>query len=57
MKKHEEQENKKLIEQYRILTEDEWEKTRDERVGNWRKYVEKKNVIGSKKSDKSIHAP
>lgn len=55
--KQEEIETKELMEQYKVLTEEEWEQTRDKRVGNWRNFSSKKAVIGSKKSDKSIKPP
>jgi len=27
-----------MLEQYKVLTEEEWEKTRDERVDKWRDF-------------------
>ena len=27
-----------MLEQYKVLTEEEWEKTRDERVNKWRNF-------------------
>lgn len=35
-RKMEEMETKKIIEQFRVLTEEEWERTREKRVSNWR---------------------
>ncbi|KAL4491774.1 hypothetical protein ABPG72_006029 [Tetrahymena utriculariae] len=55
--KQEEIEAKKMMEQYRVLNEEEWEATRETRVSNWRNFSSKKAVIGSKKSDKSIKPP
>lgn len=46
-----------MMEKYKVLTEDEWESSRDGRVSNWRNFSSKKAVIGSKKSDKSIKPP
>ena len=48
---------KKLAEQYRVLTEEEWERSRDKRVSNWRDFSKKKFVVGSKRSDGSIRPP
>lgn len=45
------------MEQYKVLTEEEWEDTREARVVNWRSFSSKKAVIGSKKSDKSMKPP
>ena len=39
------------------MTEEEWEKTRDDRVQTWRNFSSKKTVIGTKKSNKQIRAP
>jgi len=46
-----------MKEQIRQLSEEDWEKTRDERVQNWRSFASKKTVIGTKKSNKQIRAP
>ena len=46
-----------MKEQIRQMTEEEWEKSRDERVQNWRNFASKKTVIGTKKSNKQIRAP
>lgn len=35
-RKMEEMETKKIIEQFRVLTEEEWERSREKRVANWR---------------------
>lgn len=32
----EELETKKMVEQFKILTEEEWERSREKRVANWR---------------------
>ena len=29
-------ETKKIIDQFRVLTEEEWERSREKRVANWR---------------------
>lgn len=34
----EEYERRKMLEQYKILTEEEWENTREERVQKWRQF-------------------
>lgn len=39
------------------MSEEEWEKSRDERVNNWRTFASKKTVVGTKKSNKQIRAP
>ena len=57
LRQREELEEKKIKEQIRQLSEEEWEKTRDERVQNWRHFSSKKTVIGTKKSNKMIRAP
>jgi DnaJ family protein C protein 8 len=49
-------EEKKMKEQIRHMTDEEWEKTRDERVQNWRDFSSKKSVIGTK-THKTIKAP
>lgn len=53
----EELETKRMVEQYRILTEDEWERSRDKRVANWRDFSKKKFVVGSRRSDGAIRPP
>jgi DnaJ family protein C protein 8 len=50
-------ETKKMVEQFKILTEEEWERSRDKRVSNWRDFSKKKYVVGSKKSDGAIRPP
>ena len=52
----EELEEKKMSEQIRHMTDEEWEKTRDERVQSWRNFSSKKSVIGTK-TNKTIKAP
>ncbi len=39
------------------MTEEEWERSRDKRVSNWRDFSKKKFVVGSKKSDGAIRPP
>lgn len=56
-RKQEELETKKMVEQFKILTEEEWERSRDKRVANWRDFSKKKFVVGSKKSDGAIRPP
>jgi DnaJ family protein C protein 8 len=53
----EELETKKIIEQFRVLTEEEWERSREKRVANWREFTNKKYVVGSKRSDGAIRPP
>lgn len=51
--KIEEYERRKMLEQYKVLTDLEWEETRDQRVGKWRDFNgQKKSSIGTKLSDK-----
>jgi DnaJ homolog subfamily C member 8 len=53
----EELETKKIIEQFRVLTEEEWERSREKRVNNWREFSNKKYVVGSKRSNGGIRPP
>jgi DnaJ family protein C protein 8 len=53
----EEEERLRTMEQYRILTEEEWDKTREDRVSNWLTFQKKKGIVGSKKSNCGIRAP
>lgn len=46
-----------MVEQFKIQTEEEWERSRDKRVANWRDFSKKKFVVGSKKSDGAIRPP
>ncbi|CAD8138869.1 unnamed protein product [Paramecium octaurelia] len=55
--KLDEYERRKMLEQYKILTEEEWEKTRDDRVNKWREFNNKKTAIGTKQSNKGIRPP
>ena len=50
-------ETKRVIEQFRVLTEEEWEHSREKRVSNWREFSKKKYVVGSKRSDGAIRPP
>lgn len=53
-----EAEEKMRKEKIKQMTEEEWEKTRESRVDNWRKFSEnKKSIIGTKKSSKEIRPP
>jgi DnaJ homolog subfamily C member 8 len=56
-RKMEELETKKIIEQFRVLTEEEWERSREKRVANWREFTNKKYVVGSKRSNGAIRPP
>jgi len=56
-RQHEEMEEKKIKEQIRQMTEEEWEKTREDRVKNWRDFAGKKCVIGTRNSNHQIKAP
>lgn len=55
--KQDEMETKGLMQQYNIYTEEEWELTREKRVNNWRNFTKKKNIVGTKSSNKGIKAP
>jgi DnaJ family protein C protein 8 len=46
-----------LKEQFRILTEEEWEKSRDDRINKWRSFSSKKGRVGSKGTNGAIRAP
>lgn len=53
-------EAKRLKDHYRMLTEDEWESTRGERVSSWKKWSETKkssNMVGTKKSSGFLRPP
>ena len=50
-------ETKKVIEQFKVLTEEEWERSREKRVANWRDFSANKNVVGSRRSNGSIRPP
>jgi len=55
-----EMEAKRIKDHYRLLTEDEWESTRGERVSSWKAWSTKKdksNVIGTKKSSGFLRPP
>ena len=54
LKKNQELEIMALKEHYKILTEEEWDKTRSDRVNKWQNFKKKANKIGSKTSDGSI---
>lgn len=43
-----------MREHYKLLTDDEWEKTREKRIKKWKDFKNKDNKIGSKNSDLSI---
>ena len=46
-----------MKDQIRQMTEEEWEKTREDRVKNWRQFAAKKHVIGTRTSNHQIRAP
>ena len=46
-----------MKETIRQMTEEEWEKTREERVSNWRKFSSKKSILGTKSSNHQLKAP
>jgi len=46
-----------LKEHYKVLTEEEWEKTRENRIKKWKFFQQKGNKIGTKASDGSIRLP
>jgi DnaJ family protein C protein 8 len=46
-----------LKEHYKVLTEEEWERTRDNRIKKWKFFQQKGNKIGTKGSDGSIRLP
>ena len=39
------------------MSEEEWEKSREQRVDNWRKFSSKKSIIGTKNSNHQLKAP
>ena len=41
----EELETKKMVEQFKILTEEEWERSREKRVANWRDFSKQKFTV------------
>lgn len=43
-----------LKQQHKVLTEEEWERTRDTRIAKWKKFQFNKKKIGSKGTDYSI---
>ena len=43
-----------LKEQFRILTEEEWEKSRDDRINKWRNFSSRKGRVGSKGTNGAI---
>jgi len=47
-RKREELEERKAKEQIKAMTDEEWEKTRDDRVQSWRNFSSKKSMIGTK---------
>ena len=46
-----------LKEHYKVLTEEEWDRTRDTRIKKWKFFQQKGNKIGSRESDGSIRLP
>ena len=43
-----------LREQYKVLTDEEWDKTRESRIKKWKTFNKKTNRIGTKQSDGSF---
>ena len=43
-----------LKQQFKVLTEEEWEKSRNTRIAKWKKFQHNKKKIGSKGTDYSI---
>ena len=41
----------------RVYTEDEWDQTREKRIGNWRRFSGKQNMVGTKRSDRHLRPP
>ncbi len=39
------------------MTDEEWESTREARVGDWRNFSSKKHIIGTKSSSRMIKPP
>ena len=46
-----------LKEHYKVLTEEEWDRTRDTRIKKWKFFQQKGNKVGSRGSDGSIRLP
>lgn len=46
-----------LKEQYKLLTEEEWEKSREHRIKKWSDFKKKGNKIGTRNSDGSVRLP
>jgi DnaJ family protein C protein 8 len=46
-----------MKEQIRVLTDEQWENSRDERVKKWREYSSKKHILGTKSSSHEIRPP
>ena len=46
-----------MVEQFKILTEEEWERSREKRVANWRDFSKQKFIVGTRRSDGSIRPP
>ena len=43
-----------LKQKFKLLNEEEWEKTREKRVEKWKKFQKNKKKIGTKGTDSSI---
>lgn len=56
-KRNEEIQTYGLKEQYRLLTEEEWEKGREHRIKKWKDFKNKGNKIGTRTSDMSVRLP
>ena len=53
-------ESRRMKDQYRIVTEEEWETSRHERVNSWKSWsekIKKTEKVGAKKVDKSFKPP
>ena len=46
-----------MIEKFKSQTEEEWERSREKRVSNWREFNQQKFIVGSRRSDGAIRPP
>ena len=46
-----------LKEQYKLVTEEEWEKTREQRIKKWKDFKDRGNKVGTRGSDGSVRLP
>ncbi len=56
LKRNEKLQELALKEHYKILTEEEWDKTRQKRIAKWKVFKNRNNKIGSKNSDFSMRS-